>query len=74
MPARDPSQLRAQPRLLLRTRWARQAVNGAMRADDPARPPFGNPEPSPQVANGPAATVRGQKFPVMMVAVSAGVV
>jgi len=34
-----------------------------MRAGDPARSSLGNPEPLLQMACGPAATVRGQKFP-----------
>ncbi|WP_270889974.1 hypothetical protein [Pedococcus sp. 5OH_020] len=45
-----------------------------MSAGHAARAALGDPEPLLQMPSGPAATVRGQKFPVMMVAVSAGVV
>ena len=42
---------------------AGQPLGRAVRADDPAGPTFGDPEPSLQMRHGPAATVRGQKFP-----------
>jgi len=52
--------------------WA--ALGAAGLAHYPARPALGTPEPLAEHLHGAASTVRAQKFPVMMVVVSAGVV
>ena len=63
MLAGDPAQTGPQPPLLVRTCQHRPALGGAMLAGDPARATLGHPEAGLQVPNGPAAPLRGQKFP-----------
>jgi hypothetical protein len=63
MGAGDPAQLRPQPGFLIRTLPSSQPVGRAVLAGDPAGSALGHPEPVLQVPDGPAATVRGQKFP-----------
>jgi hypothetical protein len=63
MLAGDPAQPGPQPRLLARRDRHRSALGGAMLAGDPARATLGHPEAGLQVANGPAAPLRGWKFP-----------
>ena len=63
MLASDPAETGSQPHLLVRTCQQRTALGGAMLAGDPARATLGHPEAGLQVPNGPAAPLRGQKFP-----------
>jgi hypothetical protein len=70
----DRTQPPAQLLLLARGRPVDQALGGSVLPDDAAGPPLGHPEPLPQRFDGAAAAVRGQKFPVMMVAALVGVV
>jgi hypothetical protein len=62
MLAGDPAETGPQP-LLVCTYQHRTALGGAMLAGDPARATLGHPEAGLQVPNGPAAPLRGQKFP-----------
>jgi hypothetical protein len=59
----DAAQPGPQPRLLARTDRHRSALGGAMLAGDPAGATLGHPEAGLQVPDGPAALLRGQKFP-----------
>jgi hypothetical protein len=52
-----------QPRLLIRAPQQRPTLGGTMLAGDPARATLGHPEALLQVDDGPAAALRGQKFP-----------
>jgi len=52
-----------QPRLLIRAPQHRPTLGGTMLAGDPAGAALGHPEAGLQVPNGPAAPLRGQKFP-----------
>ena len=63
MGASDPAQLGSQPDFLIRARRSGQPVGGAVLPGEPADAALGDPEPVLQVPDGPAATVRGQKFP-----------
>jgi len=49
-------------------------LGGAVLAGDPAGEPFAESHRGHQVVHGSPASLRAQKFPVMMEAVSAGVV
>ena len=59
----DAAQPGSQSRLLARTDRYRSTLGGAMLPGDPACATLGHPEAGLQVPNGPAATLRGQKFP-----------
>ena len=63
MLAGEATQTSPQPRLLVQAHHHRPALGGAMLAGDPARATLGHPEASLQMPNGPAAPLRGQKFP-----------
>lgn len=69
-----------QPRAQVRIRVARALVGGhaplgaAVLVNDPAGQPLTHAHLVHQVMHGSPAPVRAQKFPVMMLAVSAGVV
>src|SRR5215211_7843579 len=53
----------AQPRLVVWSGRSRAALRGAVLAGDAARAALGDPEAGLQVPHGPAAPLRGQKFP-----------
>ncbi len=53
----------AQASLLIVDHRRREALGGAVLADNPTRPALGDPEPVTQHHNGGAPTVRGQTFP-----------
>ena len=63
MLAGDPAEAGSQPQLLVRTYQQRTALGGAVLAGDPAGAALGDPEAGLQVPDGPAAALRGQKFP-----------
>ena len=65
-PRMRPGQLAqpvTQPRLVVRPNWSRATLGRAMLAGDPTRATLRDPEALPQGHHGPAAPLRGQKFP-----------
>src|SRR5215217_3793020 len=52
-----------QPRLVVRPNWSRATLGGAMLPGDPTGATLRDPEALPQGHHGPAAPLRGQKFP-----------
>ncbi|HEX8770826.1 MAG TPA: hypothetical protein VF711_08670 [Acidimicrobiales bacterium] len=63
----DGSKAPAQLVLLRRSGTRTQSLDGAVLADNSTGTAFGDPETFTQDHNGPATTLRGQKFPVMMI-------
>jgi hypothetical protein len=53
----------AQPRLVVWSGRSRAALGGPVLAGQAARAALGDPEAGLQVPDGPAAPLRGQKFP-----------